>query len=62
MPHSVAPDLDLHCLPMSHIKDVSLAWIKIDIKENLKMSQREIKAHASLQGPRKTICFLFLLL
>ena len=23
------------------------------------MSQREIKAHASLQGPRKTICFLF---
>ena len=51
----MAPDLDLHCLPMSHIKDVSLAWIKIDIKENLKMSQREIKAHASLRASQNNL-------
>ena len=28
MPHSVASDLDLHCLPMSHKKDPMHIWVK----------------------------------
>ena len=28
-PHSAASDLVFHCLPMSHKKDASLKWIKI---------------------------------
>ena len=28
MPHSVASDLDLHCLPMSLLWDASLIWVK----------------------------------
>ena len=27
-PHSVASDLGLHCLPMSHKKDVRHIWVK----------------------------------
>ena len=27
-PHSAAPDLGLHCLPMSHKKDAGLIWVK----------------------------------
>ena len=58
-PHSVAPDLDPHCFPMSHIKDVSLVWIKIDIKENLKMSQREIKHMLVFRGLAKQFASFF---
>ena len=28
MPHSVAPDLGLHCLPMSLLWDARLKWVK----------------------------------
>ena len=28
MPHFVASDLGLHCLPMSHKKDAKLIWVK----------------------------------
>ena len=28
MPHSVASDLGLHCLPMSHKKDARNIWVK----------------------------------
>ena len=28
MPHSVASDLGLHCLPMSHKKDAWHIWVK----------------------------------
>ena len=28
MPHSVAPDLGLHYLPKSHIKDARHIWVK----------------------------------
>ena len=28
MPHYVASDLGLHCLPMSHKKDTRLIWVK----------------------------------
>ena len=28
MPHSVASDLGLHCLPMSHKKDARHIWVK----------------------------------
>ena len=28
MPHSVASDLGLHCLPLSHKKDARLIWVK----------------------------------
>ena len=28
MPHCVASDLGLHCLPMSHKKDAKLIWVK----------------------------------
>ena len=27
MPHSMAPDLVLHCLPVFHIKDSRLIWV-----------------------------------
>ena len=29
MPHSVASDLGLHCLPMSHKKDARIIWDKV---------------------------------
>ena len=29
MPHSVASDLVLHCLPMSHKKDEKLIWPRL---------------------------------
>ena len=29
MPHSVASDLGLHCLPMSHKKDARHIWVKL---------------------------------
>ena len=32
MPHSVASDLGLHCLPMSHKKDARRIWVKMLIK------------------------------
>ena len=28
MPHSVASDLGLHCMPMSHKKDARHIWVK----------------------------------
>ena len=28
MPHSVASDLGMHCLPKSHKKDARLIWVK----------------------------------
>ena len=28
MPHTVASDLGMHCLPMSHKKDARLIWVK----------------------------------
>ena len=28
-PHSVASDLGLHCLPMSHKKDTRHIWVKM---------------------------------
>ena len=30
-PHSVASDLGLHCLPMSHKKDASHIWVKMQL-------------------------------
>ena len=35
-PHSVASDLGLHCLPMSHKKDARHIWVKIQLFCNLK--------------------------
>ena len=32
MPHSVASDLGLHCLPLSHKKDARLIWVKWNVK------------------------------
>ena len=29
MLHSAASDLDLNCLPMSHIKDARLIWVNL---------------------------------
>ena len=31
MPHSVAPDLGLHYLPMSHKKDARHIWVKMQL-------------------------------
>ena len=31
MPHSVAPDLGLHYLPMSHKKDARNIWVKMQL-------------------------------
>ena len=30
-PHSVASDLGLHCLPMSHKKDARHIWVKMQL-------------------------------
>ena len=30
-PRSVASDLDLHCLPMSHKKDTRHIWVKMQL-------------------------------
>ena len=30
-PHSVASDLRLHCLPMSHKKDAMHIWVKLQL-------------------------------
>ena len=41
MPHSVASDLGLHCLPMSYKKDARLIWVNV----NHLLTQTHMKYH-----------------
>ena len=42
MPQNVASDLGLHCLHMSHKKDVRLLWVKQNFEYNIVLSSLPI--------------------
>ena len=43
MPYSVASDLGLHCLPMSHKKDARHIWVKLSHKSSRNLGSRLLK-------------------
>ena len=58
MPHYVASDLDLHCLPMSHLWDARLKWVKYSDTNSLStvLDKPFLKKKNSFLFFHKSVC------